>query len=185
MTAKDALKIITPFLKNYPTVLATGFISRTAQAIQNRKENFYVIGSMGMVSSIALGIALCKPKNKIIAIDGDGAVLMNLGTLPMIGALGPKNLFHIVLDNGSYESTGGQKSLSQAVDLSKIAKSSGYKISKNVATPSALQKTLAEVLRSQGPAFLLVKVQNDSNPAAPRIVSEPDVITENLQSVLK
>lgn len=185
MTSKEALRLITPFLKNYPAVLATGFISRTAQNVCHRPENFYVIGSMGMVSSIALGIALSKPKTRVIGLDGDGAVLMNLGTLPMVGALKPKNFIHIVLDNGSYESTGGQKSLSQVVNLEKIAKSSGYRVTKTVKNESALKSALRSVFKNQGPAFLLVKVNNNSGPAAPRITDSPEKITENLIHALR
>jgi thiamine pyrophosphate-dependent acetolactate synthase large subunit-like protein len=168
-----------------PAVLATGFICRQAQAAAPRGGNFYMIGSMGMASSIGLGAALAKPKQPIVVIDGDGAVLMNLGHLPMAGAFGPKNFYHIVIDNGRYESTGGQASLAADIKLEDIAKASGYRSAKRVATESALSSALTRFFKSPGPAFLLVKVKPESSEAPPRVADSPEEITRKFSAALQ
>ena len=81
-----------------------------------------MIGSMGLASSIGLGIALKKPKKRIFVFDGDGNILMNLSSLVTIGSLQPKNLIHVIFDNNVHESTGGQPTYSNQIDISKIAK---------------------------------------------------------------
>src|SRR5207248_1815831 len=107
--------------------------------------------SMGMASSIALGIALSKPQKKIIALDGDGAVLMNMGTLATVGALKPANFVHLEIDNARYESTGGQPSLTHRVKLEKIAESAGYSYAKRVTTVAGLDRELRLSLAKKGP----------------------------------
>ena len=108
MNRSQALKIILPNLEESDLcIFTTGFISRRAFAIKDRKANFYMIGSMGLVSSLGLGIALNTNK-KVIIFDGDGSLLMDMGTMAMIANYKPENLFHIALDNEVYNSTGGQ-----------------------------------------------------------------------------
>ena len=184
MTSKEALDIIFSYVKNEPAVHATGFICRASQAVQDRSENFYMIGSMGIASSIGAGIALAKPKQKVLVLDGDGAVLMNMGTLATIGALKIRNLVHVVLDNESYESTGSQPSLTHIIHLEKIAKASGYVFSKKVTKPAELKNAMKTLLKKNGPAFLLVKVAKDNNAPYPRITATPEEITERFSRCL-
>ena len=184
-TARQAIEIFYSFIKSEPVVCATGYISRSAQAAKDRLENFYMIGSMGLTSSIALGVALSKPRKKVIALDGDGAVLMNLGNLVTVGALKPENFIHVVLDNGGYESTGDQPSHAAAVPLDKIAQSAGYSYVRRVENSEALKKEVAAALSKKGPVFLLVKVVSDAAPPAPRVHASPEVITENFSKGLR
>lgn len=106
----------------------TGYTGRELYSLADKANQFYMVGSMGCVSSIALGIALKQPHKKVIVIDGDGAVLMRMGAMVMLGHYRPKNLLHIVLDNGAYESTGGQTTISSSVNFSGVAKNCGYEI---------------------------------------------------------
>ncbi|MBI3316343.1 MAG: sulfopyruvate decarboxylase subunit beta [Candidatus Omnitrophica bacterium] len=185
MTSGEAVKIIYSHIKKEPVVLATGYLCRAAQAVGDRPENFYMIGSMGMASPIALGIALSKPRIKILALDGDGAVLMNLGTLPVIGALKPANFFHLVIDNESYESTGGQPSYTAIVALEKIALASGYRTAKRVTSPGALRSAIKKLLsQTKGPAFLLVKTKEGPGCPPPRIQADPAEITRRFSESL-
>ena len=85
-----------------PVVHANGFICRESFALIDRKANFYMIGSMGLASSIGLGVAMNKPEKKVIIIDGDGNVFMAVGTLAMIAAEAPENLIHVGIDNEVY-----------------------------------------------------------------------------------
>lgn len=185
MTTKEALKIVFSFLKNEPAILATGFISRAAQEVKDRPENFYMIGSMGMVSSVALGIAVSKPVQKVFAIDGDGAVLMNLGTLPLVGVLKPQNFIHIVIDNARYESTGAQPSYTETIRLEDIAKASQYAYTKRAENEKTLETEMEKILKLNTSVFLLVRVHEKSEAASPRIVAEPHEITENLRNSLR
>ena len=115
MKGIEAFEEIIPLLGDEPVVHANGFICRESFNVKDRKENFYMIGSMGLASSIGLGVALAKPDKKTIIIDGDGNVLMAMGVLAMIAASAPKNLLHVCIDNEVYESTGSQSSLSSAI----------------------------------------------------------------------
>jgi len=89
-------------------IAANGFISRDLFSISDTRPTFYMIGSMGLASSIGLGIALKDPEKRVFVFDGDGNILMNLGSLTTIGSLKPKNLIHVVFDNSVHESTGSQ-----------------------------------------------------------------------------
>lgn len=185
LTSYQAIEIIYFFLKDEPVICTTGYIARSAQKAKDRLENFYVIGSMGLASSIALGVALSKPRKKVIALDGDGAVLMNLGSMITVGALKPANFIHIVIDNGVYESTGNQPSNASSVALDKIAQSADYVYVRRVESADALKKEMPALLSKNGPSFLLVKVSCDSAPPAPRVHAAPEVITENFSKCLR
>ena len=128
MIRKEAVEIVCKFLKDEIVVSANGFISRDVFSSLEKNSNFYMIGSMGLASSIGLGIALKKPKKKIFVFDGDGNILMNLGSLVTIGSLQPRNLIHIIFDNKIHESTGGQPTHSRNNNISKIAKINDYSI---------------------------------------------------------
>ena len=108
MIRKEAVEIVCKFLKDEIVVSANGFISRDVFSSLEKNSNFYMIGSMGLASSIGLGIALKKPKKKIFVFDGDGNILMNLGSLVTIGSLQPRNLIHIIFDN-KYENNNKNK----------------------------------------------------------------------------
>ena len=88
----------------------TGMISREVFMTQDRPGNFYMIGSMGLLSSFGLGLALLTPEKRAFVLEGDGSALMSLGTLPLIAVEAPANLVHVILDNEAYESTGAQPS---------------------------------------------------------------------------
>ena len=127
MIRKEAVKIITKSVGKNPIISANGFMSRDLFEVNDKESNFYMIGSMGLASSIGLGIALKNVKKRVFVFDGDGNILMNLGSLVTIGSLKPKNLIHIVFDNNSHESTGGQPTNSSKIKLEKLAKNFNYK----------------------------------------------------------
>ena len=103
----------------------TGMPSREVFTAGDRPGNFYMIGSMGLLSSFGLGLALLAPHQRVWILEGDGSALMSLGTLPLIASEGPANLVHIILDNEAYESTGGQPSISSQVDLAEVGSHPG------------------------------------------------------------
>ena len=180
----EAIEVIAGLLKEEESVVsANGMISREMYAIRDRSHNFYMLGSMGLASSIGLGVALSVPNKKVIVIDGDGNVLMNLGSLTTIGKLCPKNLVHVVLDNESHDSTGGQPTASMIAKLEEIAKASGFKLTRRVYDIEMLEEAMRELLTSDGPSFLLVKVKKGGEPV-PRVPYEPDVIKDRFKKAL-
>lgn len=179
MTTREALAQIDPLLENHPAVCATGYIAREVQSIRHRNENFYVIGSMGMCSSIGLGLALSLPEKKVFVLDGDGSVLMNMGNLALVGALKPKNFYHIVFDNEAYASTGNQKTISGSVALEEVARASGYRVAQK-AEPDEVRNLIAQ----EGPVFCLIKVGPDTAKPAPRIQPEPHEITREFMKAV-
>ena len=123
MIRKEAVKLIAQEIGNQPIISANGFMSRDLYETNEKENNFYMIGSMGLASSIGLGVALSNPGKKIHIFDGDGNILMNLGSLVTIGSLKPKNFIHIIFDNKAHESTGGQPTNSKIIELEKNCKS--------------------------------------------------------------
>ena len=122
-------------------VATTGYTGRELFALDDRSANFYMVGSMGCASSIGLGIALTRPDRRIIVLDGDGALLMRLGAMTTTGRCRPSNLIHILLDNASHESTGGQATASPGVDFCAIAAACGYAGVHSISAPSAMTQT--------------------------------------------
>ncbi len=104
----------------------TGKTGRELYEIEDAPNNFYMVGSMGCVSPLALGLALTRNDKKVIVIDGDGSILMRLGALTTNAYYSPSNMIHLILDNNSYDSTGGQLTISHNVDFIQLASSSGY-----------------------------------------------------------
>src|SRR5258705_7504296 len=94
-----AMAALLELLTDQPVIICNGFPSREAYKIADRPTHFYMIGSMGSAGAIGLGVALAKPKKQVVIFDGDGNVLMGLGTLATVGALKPKNFIHVVFDN--------------------------------------------------------------------------------------
>jgi thiamine pyrophosphate-dependent acetolactate synthase large subunit-like protein len=133
-----------------------------------------MIGSMGLASSIGLGLALKNPNKHVYVFDGDGNILMNLGSLVTIGSLKPKNLIHVIFDNNSHESTGGQPTNSTNVKIDMIAKATNYKVFK-ISSQNRLQKLLKNIKSFSGPLLLLVKIEK-SKYVSKRIDIEPTLI---------
>jgi len=104
----EATRIVVHAARDAPIVASLGHPAYDLFAAGDRPQNFYMWGSMGVASSIGLGVALAKPESRVFVVDGDGALLMNLGSLATIGLLQPPNLVVVVMDNGEYATTGGQ-----------------------------------------------------------------------------
>ena len=177
MNRKEAIEFISERIDNSPIIAANGFISRDLFSSSEKKTNFYMIGSMGLASSIGLGIALKKPKKRIFVFDGDGNILMNLSSLVTIGSLQPKNLIHIIFDNNAHETTGGQPTYSNQIDISKIAKPLGYTIF-SVRTKKSLENTLEKIRNMKGPIMILVKIQQNKENKSERVRISPIKIKE-------
>lgn len=165
-------------------VAANGWISRETHAASDRVTNFYMLGSMGLAAPIALGLALTQPERRAVVFDGDGNLLMTLGTLAMVGDLQPPNFLHIVFDNEVYGSTGGQRSATAKVALEALALAAGYVAVRRAVDAAGIDDALDELLARRGPAFLLIKVRTAANGSAPRVPHEPPEIAARLRGAL-
>lgn len=183
-TTRDAVAAVLPEIADHVLVCANGFISRWACALGDRDANFYMIGSMGLASSIGLGIATARPELPVAVLDGDGNVLMNLGSLAMTGVLAPQHYRHVVLDNGVYASTGNQPTISARVALEEIARASGYRAVARVREVSAIGPGLRAQLAQPGPSLLLIETLPESGPPAPRIPYTPPEITARVTAAI-
>lgn len=179
----QAIVAILELVSHQPVVICNGFPSREAYKLHDRPATFYMIGSMGMASAIGLGVALSKPDKQVIVLDGDGNVLMNMGTLATVGALRPANFIHVVLDNEVYGSTGNQASYARTVRLEQMAKAAGYINVERVREREDLVYELKDMLSKDGPSFLLVKV-NELVEDADRVGIDPPMIAQRFRDAL-
>jgi thiamine pyrophosphate-dependent acetolactate synthase large subunit-like protein len=163
-------------------VHANGAMSRESLFCRDRKENFYLLGSMGLASSVGLGLAINRPRQRVIVLDGDGNILMGLGNLALIGATKPKNLIHLVLDNHAYGTTGDQPTISPYLPLHQMAEASGYRESYLVDREDKLQEVFAGSLSRVGPTFLQIKVSPEVPQTCPRIPYSAKEIKERFMS---
>jgi len=154
---KEAVSIVAKKIGKQYIISANGFISRDLFDTCDRNSNFYMIGSMGLSSSIGLGLALKNPKKRFFIFDGDGNILMNLGSLVTTAATKPKNLIHVVFDNSSHESTGGQPTISKKIHIDSLAKTLKYKTYK-ATTKVELVKILDKIKKMKGPILILIKI---------------------------
>jgi thiamine pyrophosphate-dependent acetolactate synthase large subunit-like protein len=166
-------------------VLANGYISRTAAAVAPRNQNFYMVGSMGLASSIGLGLAMAHPERPVTVIDGDGNFLMGLAALPMVGHIAARHLTHVVIDNGSYASTGFQPTISGSLDYEQIAKSCGYRFAAaDITNGQVLVQQLRRVRLSLGPALVHVLVNDLGEAPGPDITEIPAAGADRIRKLM-
>jgi thiamine pyrophosphate-dependent acetolactate synthase large subunit-like protein len=143
-----------------------------------RPQNFYMLGSMGLTVPIALGVATAQPDRYVVALEGDGSLLMQLGTLGTVATLAPRNLLIVVWDNGIYQITGSQKTLtSGAVDLVAVARGCGIEKSAWAADEAHFDTLVDDALAGSGPAFIAVHTDG----AKPAGVTERDPVKIRLR----
>lgn len=184
MRRGQAIAAILGRISDELVVAANGWISRETCAARDRPENFYMLGSMGLASSIGLGLALAQPERRVAVFDGDGNLLMALGTLAMVAERRPPNFLHFVFDNEVYGSTGGQRSISAQVPLDALAVAAGYRHVQRVSAAAELDAAVTDLLQKTGPSFLLIKVAPEPDGEAPRVPHEPEWIAARLRRAL-
>ena len=176
MARYKAIYEIMEYIEEELVICNIGFPSRELYEIDDRPRNFYMIGSMGLASSIGLGLALAKPYEDVVVIDGDGSLLMNMGSLVTVFANNPSNLTWIVIDNGAYGSTGNQDTYAQKLDLIDIARSVGFESSYDFD-----KINLGEVIDSDDASFVVYKTEA-GNSNAPIIDLDPITIKERFMA---
>lgn len=168
-------------------VSTTGMISRElfeyrANNGEGHERDFLTVGSMGHASQIALGIALQQPQRRVYCFDGDGASIMHMGNMAIVGSMSPKNYVHVVFNNGAHDSVGGQPTVGLKIDLPKIAESVGYSKILSVDNPESLRETLDLAKNIEGPVFIEVRVKKGARKDLGRPTTTP---IQNKEALMK
>lgn len=164
-------------------IASTGKSGRELFTLDDRDQHLYQVGSMGCASGMALGIALNSDR-KVFALDGDGALLMKMGALATVGAYRPKNMIHVVLDNGVHDSTGGQSTVSASVEFAEIAVSSGYVTAAKCDSVTGLVKAYTAALASDGPHLVHMRIQPGSLKELGRPTVKPPEVARRFRDFL-
>jgi phosphonopyruvate decarboxylase len=156
-------------------IATTGYTGRELSAIADRPNQLYVVGSMGCASSLALGVSLARDSVRVVVVDGDGAALMRMGNFATLGTYGGDRLVHVVLDNESHESTGGQPTVSSGISFAGVAAACGYGLALEGEEIGLLDQLFAAegVL---GPRFAALKIRPDSDKEPPRPRLSPESV---------
>lgn len=170
MNRFDLMKRLTALLQGNEAVVAgIGYTNFDLFAAGHRPQNFYMLGSMGLAIPIALGVALAQPERRVIALEGDGSLLMELSCLATVGAIAPKNLTIVVMDNSAYLITGGQPTATtRTCDLVAVAKAAGIGNAAWAEGETEFGQLVERAIASAGPTFIGARV--DNKPA----VREPE-----------
>jgi len=183
MIRSEILKEIAPILRDQLVVCNIGIPSQELHAIDDQPSNFYMLGTMGLASSIGLGLALAQDK-KVISIDGDGSILTNMGTLPTIANNAAGNFILLIIDNGSYGSTGDQPTYAgMKTSLAKVAEACGCeKVVECQAEETG--KVLQEALDGDKMTIIVCKCES-GNAKMPVITMDPVVIKDRFMKAVQ
>ena len=163
MSRKEAIAVILRLSDDTPIVATTGMASRELFELRTvHHRDFLTVGGMGHASQIAAGIALTQPDRKVLCLDGDGAMLMHMGSLTISADC--RNLVHIVLNNGAHDSVGGQPTKAEALELTAIASACGYSSVASASTATEIETSLRSMLQSAGSSFLEIKCRRGARP---------------------
>ena len=177
MNRFDVTSRLVAKLKDEAVIGGIGNTNFDLWAAGHRPQNFYMLGSMGLAFPIALGVALAQPKRHVFALEGDGSLLMQLGTLSTIATLAPKNLTMIIMDNGVYQITGAQPTPASAVaDLVAIAVASGLTNSAWAADEEDFERLIEQSMSSLGPSLIGIRI--DDKPGTGTTRRDPVQIRE-------
>ena len=187
LSREEAVRHIARAAGEDPVISTTGKASRElfeyrAEQGQDHSRDFLTVGSMGHASSIALGVALHRPERRVWCLDGDGALLMHMGAMAVIGNAKPKNLIHIVLNNAAHESVGGLPTAAGGMDLPGIAKACGYPHAAAAETPEELNAALSEAKTRRELSFLEVRCAIGARPGLGRPTTTPQ---ENMRAFME
>ena len=190
MAREEAVQTVAAALDEADCIVSTtGMISRElfeyrAAMNQGHERDFLTVGSMGHASQIALGIALAQTERRVWCFDGDGAVIMHMGSMAIVANKAPKNYIHVVFNNGAHDSVGGQPTVGLKIDLPGVAKAVGYKNTYSVDNKDELVGVLNEVNRQEGPVLIEVKVKKGNRKDLGRPTTTPIQNKEALMNFL-
>lgn len=171
--------------KNSLNIATTGFTGRELYEIEDKPNNLYMVGSMGCVSSLSLGLALTQKERDIVAIDGDGAFLMRMGSISSNAYYSPGNFFHLLLDNNVHDSTGGQLTVSSNIDFVEVVANAGYTNSVYLHNLSELEQELKKWKEEKELTFAYLKIAPGTMQNLGRPKIKPYEVKERLMAYLE
>ncbi len=180
MSREEALRLVLAGLDPEAVIVSTtGKLSREIYEYREERgeghsRDFLNVGSMGHASQIALGIALNKPERRVFCFDGDGAVIMHMGSLAISGTSGADNLYHLVFNNSAHDSVGGQATAGFQVDFPKVAAACGYRQALKAENIGQLEKALNRITSEKGPALLEIRVRKGARKDLGRPKTTPE-----------
>lgn len=181
----EALKCLSDNATKDTILLATtGKTGRELFEVEDKSNNLYMVGSMGCISSMALGLALAKPDKQVIAIDGDGASLMRMGNFATNGYYQPNNLLHVLLDNNVHDSTGGQATISHNIDYASAAHAMGYPVSASVGSIEEFNAEINKWKNNPKATFIHLKISKGSPKDLGRPTIKPFEVKERLMNFI-
>jgi thiamine pyrophosphate-dependent acetolactate synthase large subunit-like protein len=155
-------------LTDEPVIASLGNAKYDLFAAKDRPRNFYMWNSMGLASSMGLGLAMARQHQKVIILDGDGALLMNLNSLTTAAARSPQNLIHVIWDNRQYELTGGQPThTAHCADLGLLARGAGFDKVETVETQAAFENAFCCALKAPGPWIIVALTDSERSTGRP------------------
>jgi len=181
MKSMEAVLEVLP--ENAGIIATTGKCGRELFTIEDRKQHLYQVGSMGGAAGMGLGAAL-NVTSPIVVFDGDGAALMKLGSLATIGAMAPTNLIHMVFDNGTYDSTGGQPTTAPAVRFARVAQACGYAAGWEADSLDGLKQAVTQALKTPGPHLIHMKIAPGSMKELGRPTVTPPEVARRFRDFL-
>lgn len=191
MTREEAIRLVTSYADDKACIVSTtGMISRELfeyreSVNEGHAKDFLTVGAMGHASQIALGIALEKTNRRVYCFDGDGAVLMHMGSMAIVASKRPTNYIHVIFNNGAHDSVGGQPTVGLQINLPEIAKAVGYKSVFRVEDKNQLIDKLCEIENLNGPILLEVCVKKGNRKNLGRPTTTPVQNKESLMKFLK
>lgn len=168
LSRREVIALCHELLPDHALLASTGKIGRELYELGDDDRVFYNVGAMGCVAGIGLGVSLARPDRGVCVLDGDGSLLMRLGTLATVGHRGPRNYIHVVLDNERHESTGGQPSASSTVDFARLALGASYRRAWAASSRADIVAALRRASGVDGPTLLHFKVGVQTSPSLAR-----------------
>jgi sulfopyruvate decarboxylase subunit beta len=181
----DYYRVLADTLPEHALVVtALGNASYLWAAMHHAPENFYFEDAMGLALPLALGLAIAQPSRRVVVVEGDGAVLMHMGALVTVGAVGPGNLTVLLIQNGVHAASGGQALTNASLDLAELARSAGIARARNVTTPEALASAMGATSDGAGASVLVLSTMPDVEVVRPPIALDPVLTKHRFMSAI-
>ena len=165
-------------------VTSLGNASYVWSNVCDRPENFYLEDAMGLALPLALGLAVAQPERRVVAVEGDGGLMMHLGALITVGSVAPRNLTVLLVNNNIHAASGGQPLTNTALDLTELARSTGIGRTASVGSLETLRGLLPSALAEEGPSILVLATEPDVPPATPAFPMNPPLTKQRFMDAI-
>ncbi len=184
-TREDYYRVLAECLPDDALVVTSlGNASYLWACLRDRPENFYIEDAMGLALPLTLGLAVAQPERKVVGVEGDGGLLMHLGALVTVGAVAPRNLTLLLINNGVHAASGGQPLTRQDLDLADLARSVGLRRTENVSSPESFRSVFLSAFEGEGPSLLALAAEPDIDVVEPPYSLNPLVIKQRFMEAL-